>query len=282
MSDPRLANAHETKPMSLGSMQVWTLQDGRLSLEASLLRGIDPAETHARLGGREAALTPVNAFLVKIGGRTVLVDTGMGPQPDGSGGHLASRLAAAGVAPAEVDLILLTHFHFDHVGGLLRPDGTRAFPRAELRAPRPEYRTWVEDPSGLPERLRDRGPKLRALFEPYAAAGAFRLFEAGEDLGPGLRALPAHGHTFGHTAYAFVVESLELWCVGDLLHFGAVQFERPEVGIAFDLDGERAVAIRQALFEEAAQRQVVLAGAHVSEPVRITRRGAGYEATSLT
>lgn len=277
MTESAAALPSRPEPLTLGALQVQTLRDGHLSLEASVLLGIDPAEARQRIGG-PVALTPVNAFLVRMPGRTVLVDTGMGAQAGEDGGHLEAQLAAAGMAPSEVDLVLLTHFHFDHLGGLLNAEGARAFPRALLQVPDPEYRTWIEDPSGLPERLRDRAPRLRALFEVYEAAGALRRFEDGAELAPGLHALPAHGHTFGHTAYAFASEGQELWCIGDLIHFGAVQFEYPEVGVTFDLDGGRAIRTRQDRFLEAARRQVVLAGAHLARPVRLRAEGAGYEA----
>ena len=274
-------HASRTAPLHLGQLQVWKLQDGRLSLAASLLKGLEPAEARRRLGGQDAADTPVNAFLVRMPGRTVLVDTGIGKDPEEDSGHLAEQLAAAGVAPSDIDLILITHDHFDHIGGLLRADGTRAFPKAVLRMARHEHAFWTEDPSRLPERLRDRAPKLKALFGVYGKAGAFRPFEDGEELAPGLRALPAHGHTGGHTVYAFTSEGRELWCIGDLIHFGAVQFQRPEVGVAFDLDGDHAVKVRQELFREAARRKAVLAGAHLPQIVRIIPKGAGYDTVSV-
>jgi len=269
------------EPLRLGQLQVWRLQDGHIALAASLLKGIEPAEAQRMLGGQAAADTPVNAFLVRMPGRTILVDTGIGKDPDEDSGHLAEQLAAAGVAPADIDLVLITHDHFDHIGGLLKADGTRAFPKATLRVARREHELWTGDPSRLPERLRDRAPKLKALFGVYGKAGAFRPFEDGEELAPGLRAIPAHGHTGGHTVYAFTSEGQELWCIGDLIHFGAVQFERPEVGVAFDLDGDAAVAVRQELFREAAHRKVVLAGAHLPKLVRIAPKGQGYEAVPV-
>ncbi|WP_243323170.1 MBL fold metallo-hydrolase [Geothrix sp. SG200] len=275
------ATATRLEPLRLGRLQVWKLQDGQISLAASLLKGLDAAEARRMLGGRDAADTPVNAFLVRMPGHTVLVDTGMGKDPEENSGHLEAQLAAAGVAPADIDLVLITHEHFDHIGGLLKADGTRAFPRAVLRVARREHAFWTEDPAGLPERLRDRAPKLKALFETYGKAGAFRPFEDGEELAPGLRALPAHGHTGGHTVYAFTSEGRELWCIGDLIHFGAVQFQHPEAGVAFDLDGDRAVKVRQELFREAARRQVVLAGSHLPRIVRIAPKGTGYEAVSV-
>jgi len=274
-------NTSRLEPLRLGQLQVWKLQDGRISLAASLLKGLEPAEARRMLGGKDAADTPVNAFLVRMPGRTVLVDTGIGKDPDEDSGHLTEQLAAAGVAPSDIDLILITHDHFDHIGGLLKADGTRAFPKAVLRVSRREHAFWTEDPSRLPERLRDRAPKLKALFGVYEQAGAFRPFEDGEELAPGLRAMPAHGHTGGHTVYAFTSEGQELWCIGDLIHFGAVQFQRPEVGVAFDLDGDRAVKIRQELFREAARRQVVLAGAHLPRLVRLTAKSQGYGAVPV-
>ena len=270
-------NTSRLEPLRLGQLQVWKLQDGRISLAALLLKGLEPAEARRMLGGKDAADTPVNAFLVRMPGRTVLVDTGIGKDPDEDSGHLTEQLAASGVAPSDIDLILITHDHFDHIGGLLKADGTRAFPKAVLRVSRREHAFWTEDPSRLPERLRDRAPKLKALFGVYEKAGAFRPFEDGEELAPGLRAIPAHGHTGGHTIYAFTSEGQELWCIGDLIHFGAVQFQRPEVGVAFDLDGDRAVKIRQELFREAARRKAVLAGAHLPTLVRLVPKGAGYD-----
>jgi glyoxylase-like metal-dependent hydrolase (beta-lactamase superfamily II) len=281
MTPPAPTTASRPEPLRLGQMQVWMLTDGRTPLAASLLKGLDAAEARRMLGGKDTADTPVNAFLVRMPGRTVLVDTGMGKDPEEDSGHLMAQLAAVGVAPSDVDLILITHDHFDHIGGLLKADGTRAFPKAVLRVARREHAFWTEDPSHLPERLRDRAPKLKALFRVYEQAGAFRPFENGEELAPGLRAIPAHGHTGGHTVYAFTSEGRELWCIGDLIHFGAVQFQRPEVGVAFDLDGDRAVKVRQELFREAARRKVVLAGAHLPKVIRIEAKGEGYEAVPV-
>lgn len=278
MTQPAPSHPPSLAPLRLGQMEVWALQDGRLSLEVSLLRGIDPAETRQRLGGQDAALTPVNAFLLRVNGKTVLVDTGMGKAQGEDSGHLPEQLEAAGVRAGDIDLVLITHYHFDHIGGLLGSDGTRAFPRAQLCVSRREHDFWLQEPSKLPERLRDRIPKLRALFAVYEGAGAFHAFEDGAELAPGLRALAARGHTGGHTAYVFASEGQELWCIGDLIHFADVQFERPEVGIAFDLEADRAVAIRQALFQRAARSGAVLAGAHLPRLVRLEAEGAGYRA----
>lgn len=273
---PIRAGLSRLEPLQVGQMEVWVIRDGQISLEASLLQGLDPADARRMLGGKDAAMTPVNAFLVRMPGRTVLVDTGIGKDPEEDSGHLTEQLAAAGVQASDIDLVLITHYHFDHIGGLLKADGTRAFPKAQLLVPRSEHDFWLQDPSRLPERLRGRIPKLKAIFSAYERAGAFRAFEEGASLAPGLRAVAAQGHTGGHTIYTFTSEGHELWCIGDLIHFGAVQFARPEAGIAFDLDGEKAVRIRQAFFLKAAHSKAVLAGAHLPQLVRLEPKGAGY------
>jgi glyoxylase-like metal-dependent hydrolase (beta-lactamase superfamily II) len=260
-------------------MKVWALQDGQIDLELALLKGIDPVEAKRLLGGKEAAVTPVNAFLVRLPGKVVLVDTGAGETPGEETGHLTEQLAAAGVLPDDVDMILITHYHFDHVGGLLKVDGTRAFPKARLCVPRAEQTFWFQDPGTLPERLRSRVPKLKAAFAAYEIAGAFRVVEDGEDLGSGIRAVAAPGHTGGHTTFVFASAGQELWCIGDLIHFGAIQFQHPEVGVAFDLDGAKAVQARRELLRRAARSQAVLAGAHLPRLVRVKAEGAGFVAT---
>lgn len=282
VTKPAPVKAPHLAPLRLGQMKVWMIRDGELSLEGSLLKGIDPADTRRMLGGKDAAQTPVNAFLVQLNGKTVLVDTGLGKNPEADSGHLLEQLEAAGVAPADIDLILITHYHFDHIGGLVKADGTRTFPKAQLLVPRSEHAYWTQDPAKLPERLRERVPKLKALFSTYEQPAAFRRFEDGETLAPGIRAVAAQGHTGGHTVYAFSSEGQELWCLGDLIHFGAVQFERPEVGVSFDSNGGDAVAIRQALFRTAAQKKVVLAGAHLPQLVRIEAKGTGYLAVPVS
>jgi glyoxylase-like metal-dependent hydrolase (beta-lactamase superfamily II) len=278
---PLPPTAARLEPFRLGQLKVWTLQDGQISLPAALLKGIDPAEAKGMLGGKDAAPTPVNAYLVRMPGKTVLVDTGIGKAPDENSGHLGEQLAAAGVAPVDIDLVLITHFHFDHIGGLLKADGTRAFPKARLLVPRLEQTYWLQDPAQLPERFRERIPKVKAILAAYEGAGALGAFEDGAELAPGLRALAAHGHTDGHTVYAFTSEGRELWCLGDLIHFGAVQFARPEVGVTFDLDSPKAIQSRQDLFRKAAQAHVVLAGAHLPQLVRLEVKGNGYTAVPV-
>ena len=268
---------------TLGKMEVISLQDGLFQLPISLLTGIKPEEAKAMLGGKDIAPTPVNAFLVRMPHRLVLVDTGAGNGAGEAAGHLPERLKAAGVDPAKIDLVLITHFHMDHVGGLLKADGTRAFPNAVLRVSQAENDFWTGDPAKVPERSRKQLPAIKAILAAYEAAGAYKPFAPGELLGEGIRVLPTYGHTPGHASYAFASEGKELWCLGDLIHFGAVQFPRPSVAVAFDWDSTLAIAARKDLFQKAAQTHAVLAGAHLAFPglFKIEPNGEGYSAIAV-
>ncbi len=277
---PAAAGVHR---YTLGKMEVISLQDGLFQLPISLLTGIKPEEAKALLGGKEVAPTPVNAFLVRMPHRLVLVDTGAGNGAGEAAGHLAERLKVAGVDPAKIDLVLITHFHMDHVGGLLKADGTRAFSNAVLRVSQTENDFWTGDPAKVPERSRKQLPAIKAILAAYETAGTYKPFAPGESLGEGIRALPTYGHTPGHAGYAFASEGKELWCLGDLIHFGAVQFPRPSVALAFDWDSTLAIAARKDLFKKAAQAHAVLAGAHLAFPglFQIEPKGEGYSAIAV-
>lgn len=268
---------------TLGKLEVISLQDGLFQLPATLLTGIKPEAAKALLGGKEIVPTPVNAFLVRMPHQLVLVDTGVGSGAGDAGGRLPERLRAAGVDPARIDLVLITHFHMDHVGGLLKADGTRAFPNATLRVAQAEHDFWTGDPAKVPERSRKNLPVIKTILAVYQAAGAYKPFAPGEALGDGIRVLPAYGHTPGHVCYAFGSEGKELWCLGDLIHFGAVQFPHPSVAVAFDWDSSLAIAARKDLFLKAAQAHAVLAGAHLAFPglFTIEPKGEGYAAGAV-
>lgn len=266
---------------TLGKLEVTCLQDGTFQLPITLLKGIDPKDAMAMLDGKDKAPTPVMAYLVKTPHKLVLVDTGAGKESGDVAGHLPERLKAAGVDPAQINLILITHFHMDHVGGLLNPDGTRAFPNAVVRLAQAENDFWTGDPSKMPEMFRSRIPKIKATIAPYLAAGAYKPFAPGENLGEGIGVLPIPGHTPGHSAYTFTSEGKELWCVGDLLHFGAIQFQLPAVAVGFDTDSPQAIASRQELFRKAAKAHACIAGAHLAFPgvFQLQAKGDGYIAT---
>ena len=261
----------------LGDMKVRILQDAQIYLQDSYLLGIEVNEAKKLTRGVDSVLTPVNAYLVQTPNHTILVDTGIG----GASGHLMKHLSEAGIDANKVDLILITHFHFDHIGGLTSPKGEKLFPNAIVRVSQAENDFWMRDASLIPENLHERAVKIKAVLAPYVSTKSYQPFLPDENLGDGIKSISANGHTPGHTVYSFSSKGKELWCIGDLIHFGAVQFEHPSVGITFDSNDQMAIASRIDFFQRAANAHIILAGAHLPDMVRLEKKGDAFIATSV-
>jgi glyoxylase-like metal-dependent hydrolase (beta-lactamase superfamily II) len=268
---------HADPDLTVGDLKVRTLQDTQIYLQNTYLSGIEANEAKKLTGGVDSVLTPVNAFLVQTPNRIILVDTGIG----GDSGKLMEHLSEAGIDASRVDLILITHFHFDHIGGLTSPEGKKIFPNAIVRASKAESDFWMRDASLIPENLRERAAKIKAVLTPYISTKSYLPFLPDENLSDGIKAISANGHTPGHTVYSFSSKGKELWCIGDLIHFGLVQFEHPSVGITFDSNGQMAIASRIDFFQRAAKAHIVLAGAHLPEIVRLEKKGDAFVATPV-
>jgi glyoxylase-like metal-dependent hydrolase (beta-lactamase superfamily II) len=273
----------------VGDFEVTALLDGTMKLPVlKLLTNAPPeqlAEALQRGYLRETVETSVNAYLVNTGRKLVLIDTGTGSL-FGSRPELLDNLRASGYRPEQVDEVYITHMHGDHVGGLMA-GSARAFPSATLRIHKADTDFW------LSETVMNRAPaEVRGFFKgamdsvnPYLAAGRLRTFEGPTELVPGVHAVPAQGHTPGHTIYRIQSkgETLILW--GDLIHVASVQFENPGVAITFDIDGKLAVQERARAFAEAADKGWLVGAAHVSFPglgrLRAAPGGKGYTWTPV-
>lgn len=265
----------------VGEITVTAVSDGFLDGNLDVLRNIDKEEARQILTDnfRPARRTAVNCFLIYTSGKLALIETGCGRYMANTGGHLLSNLAAAGVDPASIESVLLTHMHPDHSAGLTdMTTGRRNFPNAELVMHENEPRHWFDDSAMA--RGDDREKKLffqagREQTQPYR--DRWRLFKQGEVL-PGVTAMPFHGHTPGHTGYLIASgnESLLIW--GDIVHVPEVQTARPEVCMAFDTDKAQAEATRRRVFDMVATDKLTVTGMHLHFPgfTHLVRQGTGY------
>lgn len=270
--------------MKLGSFEITALSDGTIDLHVEkLLTGTTPAKIDAALK-RSFLSTPVetsvNGFLVNTGAKLVLIDAGSGALFGPTLGKLVANLEASGYRPEQVDEIYVTHMHPDHAGGLTTADGKAVFPNAVVRADANEGAYWL-DPANIekaPEAMKTFFKGAAASLKPYVDAGRLKTFTGGVELVPGIRAVPAHGHTPGHTVY--VVESggkkMVMW--GDLMHVAAVQFPEPAVAMQFDTDSKAATPQRKKAYADAAKSGSYAAVAHVSFPGigQLRAEGKGY------
>lgn len=209
----------------------------------------------------------INAFLVNTGAKLILIDSGAGALYGADGGHLLGNLRAAGYRPEQVDEVLLTHLHADHVGGVAL--GTAAaFPNAVVRVNGIDAKYWLSaaQKAAAPAFLGPMFDGAQASLRPYIASGRLQPFDGAGLLEEGITAVPAPGHTPGHTGYIVESDGERLLVWGDAVHVAAVQFPAPDITVKYDSDGARAARQRQRWFADTAQRGDCVAAAHISFP----------------
>ncbi len=269
--------------MMLGDFEITALSDGTVDLKPKeLLTNTTPAHVGKMLTRSfepEAVPTSVNAYLINTGDKLILVDTGAAKLFGPTLGNLLANLAASGYRPEQVDDILITHMHPDHVGGLMA-DGMIAFPNATVHADQRDAAFWLS-PAELdkaPAATKGFFQGAAASLDPYVSAGKLKTFDGSSDLFPGVRAVAAPGHTPGHTTYVIESKGQKLVLWGDLMHVAAVQFAEPAVTIAFDTDSRSAAGQRAKAYAAAAQGRFLVAGAHLPFPGigHLRAAGKGY------
>ena len=282
--------------MRLGEFEITALSDGTHPFPDAevLTQAVDGSSKRAKLfqahpGEARSALAAVdltaptegsiNAFLVNTGKQLILVDSGAGSLYGVCCGHMLSNLKAAGYRPEQVDEILLTHLHADHVGGIA-PNGIMAFPHAIVRASQVDADYWLDEAheKAAPDFL---GPMFRgamASLKPYIAAKRFVPFSGDVEIEPGINAIAAPGHTPGHTLYRISSDGQTLLLWGDIVHVAPIQFNDPSITVEYDSDEKVAQATRLRIFALAASETDWIGAAHVSFPGlgHVGKRGSSF------
>ena len=289
--NPALAAAdqhHDQAPgfyrLKVGDLEVTALYDGTGVFDQHWLNG-----TKATMDGVGKALhedphmldVADTGFLVNTGKQLILVDAGAGTWWGGGAlGRLAGSLRSAGYMPEEVDIVLITHLHSDHVGGLTTQDGKRVFPNADVYVAKAESDFWLspEIAAKMPKDVQPFFQSAQAIAAPYIKAGKWHTFSASEQIVDGMQLVPLPGHTPGHTGYEFSSKGLKILFLGDIVHALRVQLPHPEVTAVFDIDQTMAAATRNQLLPRIAGEDVWIAGPHMSFPAlgHLSKQGSGY------
>jgi glyoxylase-like metal-dependent hydrolase (beta-lactamase superfamily II) len=258
--------------LRVGEIEVLVVSDGVLPLPAATLAtNAEPADLAAWLDDRllqpDVYTWPLNAVVVRSGGQTVLVDAGIGDAyPDFRAGQLALRMEAAGIDPASVTDVVLTHMHMDHVGGLLA-DGLkdRLRPDVPIHMAAAELEFWASPDfsrntfGGVSDVLR---ATAKRFMDEYRSR--LRLFDTEYEVAPGVVVCRTGGHTPGHSVVRLASGGDRLTFLGDAVF--PDHFDRPDWYNAFDHDPEEAVRVRTRLLRELAATREPLVAAHLSFP----------------
>jgi glyoxylase-like metal-dependent hydrolase (beta-lactamase superfamily II) len=288
---PALAAApqhHDQVPafyrMKVGDLEVTALFDGAAVFDPHWLNGkkvtMDRVEKALH---EDPHLLDVGdtGFLVNTGKQLILIDAGAGTWYGGGAlGRLADSLHSAGYAPDEVDRVLITHLHSDHVGGLTTQDGKRVFPNAEVFVAKAESDFWLS-PEIAAKARKDAQPffqSAQAIAAPYIKAGKWHTFSDSDAIVEGVQPVSLHGHTPGHTGYEFLSKGQKILFWGDTVHAQIVQLRHPDITVVFDNAHPAAAATRNQLLPTLAREAVVIAGPHMPFPGmgRLRKEGNGY------
>ena len=282
MTEPTM-QAPSLNRRKVGDYVVTYLSDGYLDGSFAYLQGIGEDEAKALLAGAHRpplAHFAIASYAIQGRGRTILVDAGTGGF-NGWGGRFPVALAAAGIEPDEVDTILVSHGHVDHVGGLTL-HGAPIFRKAEVVVNEADLKFWRDDAI-----MNSVGDDAKPFF--VAARTAFDAYDdklrpvSGGEVAPGVELVPLPGHTPGHSGFRIGSGSDQLLIWTDVTHMADIQIARPEVTIGFDVDPDMARATRKRVLDQVATDRIPVAGMHLNLPgfLTVERHGGGYAKVDL-
>ena len=226
-----------------------------------------------------------NPVVVNTGPKLVVIDTGLGPDQfassKGKTGQFHSNLAAANIDRAAVDTVIISHFHGDHINGLLAAENKAAFPNAEIMVPATEWKFWMDDgemSKGMGNPILEGNFKnIRRVFD--ALGRKVTPYDAGKEVAPGITSVASPGHTPGHTSFVVASGSEKVLVQVDITAGAAFLFvKHPEWSLASDVDKPLAVQTRRKMYDMAMAEKMPIQAFHAAFPglVRVEKDGDGY------
>jgi glyoxylase-like metal-dependent hydrolase (beta-lactamase superfamily II) len=270
--------------LKVGDLEVTSLFDGSAVFDLNWLTAKKPTMDQVEKALHEDShlLDVGNAgFAVNTGKELILVDAGAGTWFGGGAvGRLVDSLRSAGYAPEDVDRVLVTHMHSDHIGGLTTRDGERVFPKAEVFVSKAESDFWLspEIAAKAPKDAQEFFQAAQAISAPYIKAGKWHTFSDSDAIVEGVTLVALHGHTPGQTGYEFTSQGHRILFWGDTIHDELIQLSHADITVVFDIDHAAAVAMRSQLFPSLSREGAMIAGPHMPFPGigRLRKEANGY------
>lgn len=269
----------------LGGFECTVVSDGPLRLgtfTAELFKGMSQERIDeivaANFLDKNDFTVDQNALVVNTGAKLVLIDTGMGfrkiygPRT----GHLLANLRGAGIDPASIDMVALSHAHPDHVWGLVGEDGKPNFPNARIYLTQADLEFWTDEAKLSDPALGHYIGPIRDALLPSRDRIIF--LKDGHDVVPGLQALATPGHTVGHTSFVISSQNSSILYSGDLAHQPALQMENPRAEFSRDTDPLQGVAARLRVFDMVASGKIPIVAYHFPWPGigHVAKSGGNY------
>jgi glyoxylase-like metal-dependent hydrolase (beta-lactamase superfamily II) len=278
----------------VGDIEVAVVPDGfrLVPVDGNYLKNASAEELAAQLkaAGQPAdkmknTYTPI---VLTTGGKRVLFDTGVGEaqsaQSNGERGRLNANLAAAAIDRNTIDVVVISHFHADHVNGLLGADSKRAFPNAEIKVPEVEWKFWMDDGEksrASPGRMTELFANNRRIFD--ALDRKVTTYAWDQEVVPGVTAVGTPGHSIGHTSFRVSSGGKRLFVQSDVCNNAFVFAPRPDWQGFFDQDPPQAAATRRRVYDMLVAEQLPVQAFHFPFPAlaRIEKAGDGYRAVPI-
>jgi glyoxylase-like metal-dependent hydrolase (beta-lactamase superfamily II) len=273
----------------VGEIEVTVVTDGARTfpLPDSYVTNVKKEEVSAMLAANfldpAKITTSYTPIVVNTGSKLILIDTGNGPaaraQPNSTYGQLPTNLAAAGIDPGAIDIVVISHFHYDHVNGLLTEDNKLAFPNAEVKVPAVEWKFWTDDGemSRAPEgRMADLFKNNRRVFD--ALNRIVTQYDWNKEIAPGIIPVATQGHTPGHTSFIVSSGSGKVYVQSDVTHHTALFTRNPNWHVFLDQDVNMAEATRHKVYDMIVAEKLMIQGFHCPFPGvgHLEKAGDGY------
>ncbi|MDB5599970.1 MAG: Beta-lactamase [Xanthobacteraceae bacterium] len=234
---------------------------------------------------KDKVTIPFNPVVVNTGGKLIAIDTGLGAavnaQSKGAMGQYHTNLTAAGLDAKNVDMVIISHFHGDHIGGLINAEGKPAFANAEILVPSAEWAYWTDEgnASRAPEGLKGNFALVKKVFD--AHGNKVTKYEGGKELAPGITSMSTFGHTPGHTSHVLSSGKSTVMLQADVTNVPYLFARHPGWHAVFDMDGKMAEETRRKLYDQLAADRMMVQAYHYPFPsvAHVEKDGNGYRTT---
>ena len=274
----------------VGSFEVTVVTDGvnRFKLPDDMVTNVPKEQVGAALVAHHIEpgmyVTPYNPIVVNTGQKLVVIDTGTGEAAfaasKGTSGQFLANLASAGIDAKAVDAVIISHYHGDHINGLLRADNSLAYPNAEILVPAAEHAFFMDDGE------MSRAPKgrMETVFKNARRVFAgevlkrVRTYEPDKEIVPGITSVNTNGHSWGHNSHIIASGASKVFVQGDVTHVPWLFVRNPGWHAFYDQDGPKAEATRRRVYDMLVAEKMMVQGFHYPFPslAYVEKSGTGY------